>query len=339
MNQLTTLAGQSRALTVVNAGRLTLRHPVFKTFDEPFFRISEVERKAVLVIRMDDRDVSLPVCGMMREFGIPADDADGLMLANVVRALDFVTGLRIGDLLPSEIMTGRASWLADDTYHEQANARLNLHLLAWMSGKSYASLREKLLQAGQSPVTKESLALGLSHLAAAVGGVTPEQVLGRLRQVAGEFAHIDALRDKLLRGAQRMGDVLNRLAHNFRGDRTHKELLTQVRRLAAIGITDLQTRFRLVDFLLEDIERVIRDPELVIAAIRKTRDELYVRCRAWDPYNMEWATIEAGHNARTWHLAHETYRFLAPRYMTIVEWVAAGPADAASKPAKSSMDW
>jgi hypothetical protein len=319
--------------------RLILRHPVFATFHDPFFRISEVEQRPVLVILMDDREVSLPLNGMMREFGISPLDADGVMLAMVARALEFLTGMRIGDRMPSEILTGEASWIADEAYQDRAIARLNLQLLAWMSGTVCTNTREMLSRAGQMPMSAEILVAGLRRLSAQIGGITAEDALTRIRRVAGEFAHIDALRDQLLRGAQRLGTVLDRLARTFRGDVTHKELLMQLRRLASIGIADLQARFDATDLLVADITEVVGRPDATVIAIRKHRDGLYVRCRAWEPYSIEWGTIEAGHNARTWHLAYDTYRFLAPRFMTTVEWLTTPDASAAARLARSGMVW
>lgn len=322
-----------------NAPRLHLKHSVFKTFDDPFFRISEVERRPVIVIRLDDREASLPISGMMREFSIHPADADGVMLHQVCCALEFVTGLRIGDRLPSEILTGKASWTADEAFHDRAMARFNLLLLAWTTGKPSSSIRDDLAAAGMTPVDGPTLKKGLRRLADQAGGIDVDEVMQRIQRVAHEFAHIDSLRNQLLRGAQRVGLVLDRLAHNFRGDQTHKELLMQVRRLAKIGVADIQARFDAIDAIVADIVRAARSPDELIGLIRLHRDQLYVRNRAWDPYNMEWATIEAGHNARTWHLANETYRFLAPRFMTAIEWRTATDSSLRSKPAKSGMDW
>lgn len=330
--------GKCSAL-VGTAPRLVLRHPVFKTFDDPFFRISEVERRPVVVIRMDDREASLPIGGMIREFSIQASSEDGVMLDRVCRALEFVTGLRIGDRLPSEILTGEASWTADEAYHDRAAARFNLLLLAWMSGKPSSSVREDLAVAGMTPIDGQALKKGLRRLSDQTGGIGPDQVMQRIQRVSTAFAHIDSLRDQLLRGAQRVGAVLDRLAHNFRGDQTHKELLMQVRRLARIGIADLQSRFDEIDGLVGDIVQAARSPDELVDVIRLHRDRLYVRNRAWDPYNMEWATIEAGNNARTWHLAHETYRFLAPRFMTAIEWRTATDSSPRARPVRSGMDW
>ncbi len=330
----------SHALTIADrAPRLVLQHPVFATFDYPFFRISEVERKPVLVIRLDDREASLPLAGVMREFGIAPHGEDGIMLGLVARALQFVTGLRIGDRLPSEILTREASWSVDEASRDRALARLNLLLIAWAQGGTPgASTRELLSRAGQVPINADTIAAGLHRLATRIGNVTPDEALARVRQVAGEFAHIDALRDQLLRGAQRLSAVLDRLSRNFRGDGTHKELLMQVRRLAAIGVADLQARFDQADGAVGDITEIVARPDDVIAVLRDRRDGLYVRLRAWEPYIMEWETIEAGANVRTWHLAHDTYRFLAPRFMTMVEWMSA-PKEQAAFPTRSKMVW
>ena len=92
--------------------RFVLRHSVFSSFGLSFFRMSEVEHSPVLVIPMDDQEAVLPLHGLMREFRIASTDDDGVMLGMVGPSLEFVTGLRVGDWLPPEILTGEASWTA-----------------------------------------------------------------------------------------------------------------------------------------------------------------------------------------------------------------------------------
>lgn len=343
VTDLSPAAGTGRALVTVNSekrsGRLILRHPVFSSFESAFFRISEAERKPVLVIPMDDREASLSVDSMMREFRISMSDEDGIMLGMVGRALEFVTGLRIGDWLPVEVLTGEASWTADEIFQERALARLNLCLLAWMAGGTSSVDREVLSHVGQAAMSAEDLTAGLRLIVSKVGGVTLDEALVRLRRVADEYAYVESLRDRLLRGAVRMAMVLDRLARTFRGDATHRELLGQVRRLASIGVADLQARFDQADLAVADVEKVVFDPGGVVSALRGHRDGLYVRCRAWDPYIVEWDTIQTGQNARTWQLAHETYRFLAPRFMTIVEWRSVQNPFAVAGEGRSGMAW
>lgn len=335
---LTALPGSTnRALAVVP--RLVLRHPVFTRFTDIYFRISDSERRPVMVVRLDDQEASLPIPSLMREFGISPDDEDGVMLDMAVRALGFVTGLRIGDRLPSEILTGEASWTVEEAHQDRAIARLNLQLLAYMSWGARSNSRDVLAKAGQLPLDADSLGAGLRRLAAEVPGASPDAVLDSIRRIASEFAHIEALRDELMRGAQRLEAALDRIARNFRGDGTHKELLMQVRRLASVGVADLQARFDEADTLTADIVQVVAEPDAVVASIRALRDNLFARSRAWDPFIMAWGMIDGSQSARTWPLAHETYRFLAPRFMSMMEWMAMPAGGQAIKEGQPGMVW
>lgn len=215
---------------------------------------------------------------------------------------------------------------------------MNQNLLAWISNGKCSTPGEILSRSGQLAVNATDLAAGL-RLFGQLGGITSDDVLERLRTIAEELAYIDALRDRLLRGAQRLCAAVERLARGFRGDKTHKDLLMQVRRLAEIGVTDLQARFDEVDLLASGVEEMVLRRDQTVALLRTHRDRLYVRCRAWEPFNMEWATIDAGQNSRTRHLANETYRFLAPRYMTVMEWRSTPEAGATPKSMSLGMDW
>ena len=319
--------------------RVVLRHPAFRQFIDPVFRISETERKPVLVIQMDGNDASLSLTGLMHEFRISPTDADGIMLRLVARALEFVTSLRIGDPLPPEVLSGRASWAADQVSFDRAIVRLNMQLLFWMYGRTDAATRAQLSNANGSILNGETLAFGMRRLAAQIGTITPGDVLARIQRTANELAHIEALRDRLLRGAERLSAELGRFAREFSGDQTHKELLSQVRRLAATGVADLKARFDAADLAVTDIARVVGHTDETIAEIRRHRDDLYVRCRVWEPVTTEWSTIEAGQIARTWQLVHETYRFLAPRFISTVEWVGSPDQVVAARQPRPGMVW
>jgi hypothetical protein len=332
-------APAGRALTLDERPRLVLRHPVFATFEHPFFRLADSDRKPVLVVRMDELEASLPLSGLMREFGISAVEEDGLMLALVPRALAFVSALRIGDPLPPEILTGSASWMPTTAAQDSAIGRLTRNLLTWAGTEQLPNARETLYRAGQLVLSADDLAAILQHLAERIGGTSPAETLNRIQRVAGEFAHIDALRTQLLHGAERLGTVLNRTARTFQGDHTHKELLMQVKRLAMIGIADLRRRFEQADLIVKDIAALADQPDATIDRVRTARDELYVRWRAWEPYCLQWDTIEPGHHARVWHLAYDTYRFLAPRFMTTVEWLSTAEAGPTQTVQRTGMVW
>ena len=66
-----------------------------------------------MVVKLGERDAAIPLRSLQREFGIPDDSDDGRMLGLIAQSLDFVTGVQIGDALPTEVLTGQASWEPD----------------------------------------------------------------------------------------------------------------------------------------------------------------------------------------------------------------------------------
>ena len=327
------------SLILNGQSRLALRHPVFRTFSDPYFRMSEAERQPVFVFQFDDREATLPLKVLMREFGIAADDEDGRQLELVGRALSFVTGLRIGDPIPSEVLTGEASWTGELMHRDLAITRINMFILAWVAGYSADRMdRTTLSSLLQGSNMEAEVSAGLIKLAQHMG-LPPTKVLERIAALADEIAHIETLRDWLLRGAMRMSSVMTRMGRTFTGDSTNKETLLQVRRLCSKGIAEMQAEFASVDRLMADPPTALDENGVTVAAIRAKRDALYCRWRAWEPFNREWGTIEARHNARTLHLANETYHFLAPRYMTAVEWRSSTRRVTAPTDAAQGMTW
>jgi len=300
--------------------RLVLRHPAFRRFIDPHFRMSETERCPVFVRKVDGREATLPLHLLLRELGIPADDEDARQLELVALALNFITGIRIGDPIPSEVLTGEASWTGDAVHQDLAVTRINLFILAWVAGSTAERMNRGMLDSvlGGRSVEAE-LSLGLAKLAGHLG-IAQSSLIVRMAELAAELAHIEALREWLLRGAIRMAKVLTRVSLGFTGDSSHMDTLVQIRRLCAKAIAEMRVEFAGVDRLLADPPTALRDCGTVIEAMRRRRDCLYCRWRAWEPFTREWGTIEVRQNARTLPLANETYKFLAPRYMTASEW-------------------
>jgi hypothetical protein len=296
-----------------------LRHPVFRTFVDPYFRLSDPEMIPVLIVQMDDREASLPLHALMAEFGIRPQDDDGRMLALVIQALSFVTTIEIGSPLPLEILTGEASWVTDDIHRDLAVARVNLHLLDPKAGPSAAQDKTAMLRLAENPVGANELNAGLQNLAKQTGRSATE-VRQEMNRLVDELAYIEALREWLLHGAIRMDRVLIRLTRSFSGDSSYKEILSQTRRLTGKGIEDMEAHFARADHAVANLATAIADTAATITLIRSERDLLHRRWKAWEPYCREWATVGTRDDTRTRHLAHETYRFLAPRYMTVVEW-------------------
>jgi hypothetical protein len=132
------------------------------------------------------------------------------------------------------------------------------------------------------------------------------------------------LRDRLLRRMQAMAQKTASIGKTWHGDAPQTETLTQVRRLTGLALKDTARRFEELDAQTGEVMGALRNADSQRSFIRTNRDWLYRSQRAWQPILDEWNEIgtEGDEEIRT--LLAQTYRFLAPRYMPVTEWILPG---------------
>ncbi|MDR3536905.1 MAG: hypothetical protein P4L71_10440 [Acetobacteraceae bacterium] len=304
-----------------------LEHKVFAMFDSPLFRCAETDQMPVMTVRLGEREVAMPLRSLAREFNIPEDSSDGRMLALIAEALAFVAGLRIGDKLPSEVLTGAASWEPGEEHVRIANARLQIELVDWLhtaAGTAPLDVTPENLVSGNIDATvRTALNDALARAAEALGLPNGEAVLGKIEDLAQELAYIEALRDRLLGRVQAMAVKLERLAQLRQKDGAQTETLTRVRQLSVDALKQLRQRFEEQDAHIGEVMSALRHIESHRSFIRGNRDWLYRSQRGWEPILQEWDVTEPKADDSTRILLTKTYHFLAPRFMPITEWVSA----------------
>ncbi len=304
-----------------------LTHRVFAMFGDPLFRRAESDGAPVMVMHLGEKEAAIPLGALRREFGIADDSDDGRMLELVAQSLDFVAGLRIGDPLPPEILSGEASWEPDAVHLQIANARLQWQLVTWLNSGTGADAEhldaESLLQVADDPARRQQVQQAFAKAAEALGLPDRAAVIGLVEELARELAYIEALRDRLLRRAKVMAEKLNRIAKAFRGDASHLETLTQVRRLAATALKQISARFDELDAQTGEVMSALRNAESQRAFIRSGRDWLYRTQRGWHSLLMAWERAGIGFDEGILRLLNRTYQFLAVRFMPVTEWAAA----------------
>ena len=305
-----------------------LRHRLFLSFGPPVFRRSEVDGAPVMVVQLGEREAAWPLQALQREFGIPEGSGDGRMLARIAELLDFVSVLRPGDRLPSEVLTGEASWEPDPQHLGVAQTRLRSSLLAWLNANGDADhpdLGAGALRAmAKDPKLRQQVHTALARAAAALDLATPAEVVTLLEALGRELAHIEALRDRLLRPVRAMVGKITRMARGWRSDASHVETLTQVQRLTAIALRQMLARFEALDAQTADVMVALRHIDSHRAFIRSNRDWLYRSQRAWEPILAQWEPAGSTSDDTTLALLGRTYQFLAPRFMPVTEWIS-GP--------------
>ncbi len=310
-----------------------LAHRLFGSFGPPLFRRSEVDGAPIMVVQLGERAAALPLRSLAREFGIAEELEDGQMLARIAELLDFVLVLRPGDPLPSEVLTGEASWEPDPLHLEIAQTRLRVSLVDWLNtdrGSDRQALDAgSLLAVANDSKLRHQVQKALARAAEALGLGTAAEVVGLLEALGRELAYIEALRDRLLRRVRTTAGKIDRLSRGWRSDASHIETLTQVKRLTAIALRQIVARFEVLDAQTGEVMAALRNVESQRTFIRSNRDWLYRSQRAWEPILTQWDTAAGTFDEGTLALLAMTYQFLAPRFMPVTEWILrdkAGPA-------------
>ncbi len=304
-----------------------LAHRLFGSFGPPLFRRSDDDGTPVMVVQLGEREAALPLRSLQKEFGIADGSPDGRMLARIGEALDFVSVLRPGDPLPSEVLTGEASWEPDPLHLDIAQTRLRVSLVDWLNDGQGADRPQldagSLLAVGNDPRLRHQVQQALARAADALGLATSAEVIGLLESLGHELAYIEALRDRLLRRARAMAGKIERLARGWRSDASHIETLTQVKRLTAIALRQIVARFEELDAQTGEVMAALRNADSQRSFIRSNRDWLYRSQRAWEPILTQWDGSTGLFDEGTLALLARTYQFLAPRFMPVTEWISA----------------
>jgi len=304
-----------------------LGHRIFAQLDEPIFRQSETDSTPVMVVRLGERDAAVSLRALQNECGIEDDSPDGRMLALIAEALDYVTGLRIGDPLPLEVSTGEASWKPDPAHLKIAAMRLQVQLLQWLgttSDKEEMDLdAEALLQVADDPTLRHRVQEAFDRAAVALGLPDASEVVAGIEDLARELAYIEALRDRLLRRVRSVTLKLAPTTLGLRRDSARMETLTQVRRLSGTALKQIATRFEELDAQTGEVMAALRNVDQQRLFIRSNRDWLYRSQRAWEPLLTDWDHIAGIQDQGFWPLLTRSYHFLAPRFMAVTEWTRA----------------
>jgi len=301
---------------------VSFEHPFFRTFENTHFRLSEPpESRPVLVGDLGEQDVTLPLPGVAREFRIDKNSADGVMLEVVARSLEFVSAIKPGDAVPVEVLTGDASWDPEAVHEERARRRINLAIVNWHEGGAPSILDSKDIDTTYETADAEAKRDGaIAALAEKLG--VDENLPARVDALISEMAFIEALRDKHLEVC-RVKAVITAIQKLHAKEMSVSGELEPVLRLIGIPVKAFHETLSDVDARVADPEAVLAELDAAEAFIRDVRNDLHRRMSAWDDIIDFWGGINP-RQPEMFNLverARALYRFLAPRYMPVDEWV------------------
>ena len=307
----------------VPSDRCILVNPIFTRLGAATFRRAESDGAPVMVVPLGDGIAALPIRSLQREFAIEDDSPDGRMLGLIAESLDFVAGLALGDPLPSEVLTGEASWQPAVKHQQLAAARLRQQLLSWVDPAAAEEPPPSLERMETDPALRAAVQRAFEQAAQELGLADPREAMDLLAAIASELAYIEALRERFLRRVQSMVVRLDGLSHGAVVNMERQAALSRIRRLAHIALDQVASRFAEVDDQTGEVLATLRDADSHRTFIRAHRDWLYRSSRAWEPILAEWDTAMAGLDESSWQRLTRTYQFLAPRFMPVQEWFSA----------------
>lgn len=302
-----------------------LGHRMFTMFEDPVFRRADTDATPVIVVRLGERDAVMPLRAIQREFGIADESPDGQMLGLIAEALDFVPFLRLGDPLPSEVLTGSASWEPGPNHLQRSLMRLQIQLVAWFRGDSGVDpIRlESLLLAGANdePMLRQQIQEAYQRAAETLALPSKDAVIEQLESLAYELAFIEALRERLLGRVRAMTHRLAHMTQAFRGASEQRGALVRLRTLSGEALRQISRRFEEQDAQASEVMAVLHHLDSHRGFIRSNRDWLYRSHMAWEPLLLEWDSLADSSDDDLRGLLSRTYQFLAPRFMPVTEWL------------------
>lgn len=324
-----------------------LSHPLFKALNILAFRRAETDGTPVVVVEMGDREAAVPLRSLQREFCIEDSSPDGRMLGLIAESLDFVPGLRLGEPLPSEVLSGEASWDPGDRHRRLAGNKLRMRLLAWIAPDRAATLTADTLTLAldDDASLRDIVQSAFDRAAKELGLASSADVLILIAALGEELAFIEALRDGLLRKVVMVATTLGGLGRAQRIEVARLEPLHQASQLCNVAVQAITERFNEIDAQTGEVMAALRNPASQRAFIRSNRDSLYRSQRAWAPILRAWEAagpiINRELDEHGWRLITRTYQFLAPRYMVFKEWQSAFAGRTLRRGAQldSAMTW
>lgn len=303
-------AGGSLAITHFN-----FQHRVFQTPGARFLPKGH-DRVPTFRVDMGDLEGLIEIDVLKKEFNLSPESHDGKLVELAVAGLRYVPDIKPGDTIPSELLTGKASWAVSPKHKRIAEQRLQVQLLSWVSGKELLLTDAKEIENFLAQIeNREKLRNAFRGAAEALGydKENTEPVIKQLELLARELCYIEALRDRFAM-IPKIGEKMVELGKSYGSDRNAKMELTRVQGLLQTGMQEYGQMFAQADAQTGEIIAAMKSIDRQVGYIRQVRDDLHSLIMLWDPHINDLEKWRGRRTPETDKVLSNLYRFLAPRF-------------------------
>jgi len=321
--------------------RIAFENAFFHSIKDTSFRTLEDTGEPVMIMVLENDEVSLPLRGISKELKLEPNAPDAVMLSIVTKSLKYVQEIRIGEKVPSELTTGHASWEVTDEHRAIAHNRVTMQLVSWMSGDELLITDpDQLAQVADDPKTKEKINNAFSEAAKALGLEEDrrEDVIALIANLANELSYIEALRDKF-HAVERIYENVNVLEQKYISQQSVRDIIVSIRRLFLIATRGFTNSFEQLDAQTGEILSALNNIATVTRYIRENRDDLHRRLWAWESLIEAWQGVEPKRSSQVEKLLDGLYHFLAQRFLPREEWELYSKAMDKTKMRSTEVVW
>ncbi|HWE73796.1 MAG TPA: hypothetical protein VG328_11600 [Stellaceae bacterium] len=297
-------------------------HKLFSVNSCVFRRTGGAGGGVALYMPLGNVMVAVPVDKIVKTFDIATDSADAALLTRVAAALKYVQEIRPGDSIPSEIISGRASWMVDPKFLAAAKAKISLQLVAWLTGNHVDDLdiNEFVVLAERSDI-REKVQEAFSSIAEKLGfgAERKQEVVELVDRFAIELSYVEALRDRF-NELRHVVSKLKTLSALYRRDRTTVEVIARCSTLLAKPVQRVLDKFVAFDANVGEILNTLQRFDAQVVYVRDTRDELRDNYLYWEEMIRLWENQKAVSGSEAERAIQETYRFAARNFSAGVAW-------------------
>ena len=291
---------------------------IFK-IDGCFFSITDDDHEVIFNIPMGEMTGSVRLNALCAEFGIDTKSRDFELLDLVKRGIPYVRQIRPGDIIPSEVLDGSASWQINPEHAKLAMNKLSKRLVDWLTGENEVEMdRASVLTLDEDKEMQERVNQALEKAATLIKR-RKEEVFTHFDDIAKELAYIEALRDYYSE-VYRLFSTLRRFQEIYRDDPGFIQEIERMRQLMKPPIEAIKHTFDRVDLETIEILPLLKSYEQKVSFIRTARDDLHLNTTVWQDLKELWKFVPHERCDEAKVALNKTYKFLAKNFTVSYSW-------------------